>query len=141
MAAGRAGGRLSAGENETAQTRTLRHMPLRLTGVHHVAFVVDDVDAARAFYRDTLGLAEIERPPFKVDGFWMQVGEQQLHVAQGTEPAHLRNHFAFAVDDLEDACTQLEAAGISVSRGRVPGGNDQASVRDPWGNLIELIQQ
>ena len=116
-------------------------MPHRVTGVHHVAFVVDDVDAARAFYCDNLGLPEIPRPPFKVDGFWLQAGEQQVHVAQGTEVAHLRNHVALAVEDLVATCAELEAAGISVSRGRVPGGADQASVRDPWGNLVELVQQ
>ena len=35
---------------------------MRLTGIHHSSIVVTDMERARQFYRDILGLKQIERP-------------------------------------------------------------------------------
>ncbi len=117
-------------------------MSFRVTGVHHVAVVVEDLTTARTFYCDNLGLPEIQRPRFESEGFWVQIGAQQLHVSHGDEASHKRNHFAVGVEDIDDAVAQLEAAGVNVRRGPgVAGAGSQAFVRDPGGNLIELNEQ
>lgn len=117
-------------------------MGFRLTGVHHVAVVVEDLAAARTFYCDNFGLPEVQRPRFESEGFWVQIGAQELHVSQGDEAPHKRNHFALAVENITDAVAQLEAAGVTVRRGRdIAGAGSQAFVRDPGGNLIELNEQ
>lgn len=117
-------------------------MSLGATGVHHIAIVVNDLDAAHEFYCGALGLAEIPRPPFESEGFWAEIGELQLHVSHGDEPAPTRNHFALAVSDLDAAAQHLEQFGIPVRRGAgVAGAGAQAFTRDPSGNLLELNQQ
>ena len=53
--------------------------------VHHVSINVSDVDAA-AFYVDRLGLAIHipDRPDFGFPGAWLDAGNQQVHLIQGT---------------------------------------------------------
>jgi catechol 2,3-dioxygenase-like lactoylglutathione lyase family enzyme len=117
-------------------------VPFQIRGVHHVALVVEDLASAREFYCDGLGLEEIARPAFDSEGFWVQVGSQQLHVSSGAEIAPTRNHFAVEIVGLDDAVQHLTLMGIEVRRLReVEGAGAQAFVRDPWGNLIELNEQ
>lgn len=47
-----------------------------------------------------------------------------------------------AIVNLTEAVAHLEGCGIEVQRFRpVAGAGDQAFVRDPWGNPIELNEQ
>jgi glyoxylase I family protein len=120
-------------------------MSLPIIGVHHVALVVDDLAAARQFYGDVMGLTEIDRPNFKVDGVWFQLGASQLHiiVEDGYVVPESQQHFAVQVSDLDTAVASIEAHGVSVRTfgGRtLPGAGYQASLRDPSGNSIELNQ-
>jgi glyoxylase I family protein len=112
------------------------------TQLHHVNIVVDDLDAARTFYRDVLLLREIERPAFPTAGFWLEVGTSQVHVALGDEPAPTRHHFALEVTDFEAAVAHAESNGLRVTRFPVVEGvtASHAALRDPAGNLIELRQ-
>jgi len=45
-----------------------------------VSIPVKDLEASRSFYKEILGLQEIERPPFDFGGAWYQVGDRQLHL-------------------------------------------------------------
>jgi len=114
-----------------------------IIGVHHVAIQVDDVEAARAFYGEVLGLVEIDRPDFPVGGAWFQLGVDELHI--GAEDGHIapdRQHFALQVGDLDAAVAAIEIHGVSVRKTGLtfPGAGYQAFLRDPSGNLIELNQ-
>lgn len=118
-------------------------MNVDIVGVHHVNIQVADVAAARAFYGDALGLPEIERPDFDVDGLWFQLGAQQLHI--GAAHDHRgpdRQHFAVQVEDLDAAVATIESRGVAVRRAAqtLPGAGRQAFLRDPCGNLIEPNQ-
>ena len=73
--------------------------------------------AARAFYGDLLGLAELPKPERlrARGGVWFAVGEQQLHVGieEAFAPAR-KAHPALAVPragDLSALAAKLEAAG------------------------------
>ncbi len=115
---------------------------------HHVSFGVSDLDAARAFYADLLGLREVERPDFGFPGAWYQAGEAQVHLIalpegfEGVRPSPtltpITNHAAFEVDDYEKTLAEVEARGIEVLRTSPEVG--QLWIRDPDGNNIELIQ-
>jgi catechol 2,3-dioxygenase-like lactoylglutathione lyase family enzyme len=111
-------------------------------GIHHVAVIVHDLDAARDFYERVLELPMIDRPPFGVPGVWYALGEQQLHIAMfADDQPSPRAHFAIDVDDLDSAVRRIEASGVNVNHGpKAPGAGRQASVRDPSGNLIELSE-
>jgi len=117
---------------------------LTILGVHHIALQVDDLDAARRFYGEVMGLPEItDRPDFDVDGAWFQLGAHELHL--GVEDGHTasaRQHFAVEVSDLDVAVAAIESHGVPVRKlgPTFPRAGNQAFLRDPSGNLIELNQ-
>ena len=48
---------------------------------HHISLPVRDVSRSVAFYRDILGLTQIDRPNFNFQGAWFALGpDQQLHL-------------------------------------------------------------
>ena len=84
-----------------------------ITGIHHAQITVPKgtEEQARAFYCGVLGLPEIEKPESLKGrgGFWLQVGDRQVHV--GTEDVFDRlatkSHIAYQVDDVAvDARTE-----------------------------------
>ena len=108
-------------------------------GVHHVSINVDDVEAARRFYVDVLGLTErTDRPAFGFDGAWLNVGPQQVHLIEAELPTELGQHFAIEVDDLDAVVTELRATGIDVTDPKAVGARRQSFLHDPCGNLVEL---
>jgi len=110
-------------------------------GVHHVSINVDDLDAGRRFYVDSLGLAEIDRPELNVGGVWLQVGSQQIHLIELPPPPALGQHFSLLVDDLDTALAALADRNVEIDRmGGIAGVCRQAFLSDPAGNLIELTE-
>jgi glyoxylase I family protein len=116
-------------------------------GIHHVNITVGELDAGLAFYVGVLGMTQrSDRPTFSVDGAWLDIGLQQVHLVVGTPPAKTSDHFAIAVADVNAAVAELRAAaplphaGIQVSAPRGVANGQQAFLRDPWGNFIELQQ-
>ena len=111
------------------------------TGVHHVSVNVTDLDAAVAFYTDALGLRLREdRPALGVDGAWLDVGGQQVHLIAAPVPPDRGQHFALAVDDLDGTVTELRSRGVDVGDPSPVGTGRQAFLHDPSGNTIELHQ-
>ncbi|MDP6981300.1 MAG: VOC family protein [Myxococcota bacterium] len=119
-------------------------------GTHHVSLSVEDLDAARRFYGDLLGLPEIERPDFGFPGTWYQAGPVQLHLIETPESMRggpeastggkgnpIANHIAFEIEDYAATRVRLEAAGFEVTGlGENVG---QMFVGDPGGNTVEFI--
>jgi glyoxylase I family protein len=115
---------------------------MELVGIAHVALPVSDLAATRTFYAEALGLPEARRPDFGVDGYWFQLGGQQIHVfpIPGTE-VNVFQHFAVEVADVEAVTSELEGRGISVRRSpHVAGAGRQVFVQDPTGHQIEFNQ-
>jgi catechol 2,3-dioxygenase-like lactoylglutathione lyase family enzyme len=113
---------------------------MSLTGLHHVQINVPDVSAAVAFY-ELLGMRRRpDRPDIGVDGAWLDVGEQQIHLIEAQVPSDLGQHFALEVDDLDAMIASLRDRGVEV-REPSPLGEGlprQTSIHDPAGNRIEL---
>jgi catechol 2,3-dioxygenase-like lactoylglutathione lyase family enzyme len=118
--------------------------------IHHAQIMVPvGAEAqARAFYCQLLGLPEIEKPAALAarGGFWLQVGEEQLHVGvdragvdDGAARAARREHVAYEVDDLDRWRARLSAAGVAVRDGEAIPGYRRFELRDPFGNRIELL--
>ena len=116
-------------------------------------FAVDDVEQARAFYGDTLGIRITE-----------EMGTILiLHLAGGERPTVIypKPDFEpatytilnFPVDDIDEAVDALTAKGIELDRyegidqdekgiARAAGGGpDIAWFRDPAGNILSVIQE
>ncbi|HEV3071384.1 MAG TPA: VOC family protein [Solirubrobacteraceae bacterium] len=112
-------------------------------------FAVNDVEQARAFYGDTLGLKTSE-----------EHGLLTLHLA-GDRPTLVYprpNHkpaeytiLNFPVDDIDKAVDELSARGVSIERyegfeqderGIFRGGGPYiAWFKDPAGNVLSVLQE
>jgi catechol 2,3-dioxygenase-like lactoylglutathione lyase family enzyme len=109
--------------------------------VHHVALNVSDVEAAVAFYTDTLGGSlRADRPDFGIDGAWIDLGGQQVHLIEAPVPRNLGQHFAIQFADLDAVVGELRAKGIEVADPVESGLNRQTFINDPSGNPVELHQ-
>jgi catechol 2,3-dioxygenase-like lactoylglutathione lyase family enzyme len=118
-----------------------------------VRYIVDDVDAAIAFYCDQLGFEEVMHPapPFAM----LRRGDLRLNLSapsgmggggqtmpDGSVPAPGGwNRFALEVDHLEDIVERLRGAGVRFRSDVIVGvGGNQALIEDPAGNPVELFQ-
>ncbi len=114
--------------------------------IHHAQITVPEgaEDEARKFYCGVLGLPEVLKPDSLAGrgGFWIEVGDQQVHV--GTEPgvdrAATKAHLAYEVQDLAHWRDVLQQQGIAVLEGIPIPGYDRFEFRDPFGNRVEFIQ-
>ena len=112
---------------------------MRPLGVHHVAINVDDVETAKTFYVDVLGLTpRSDRPDFGFGGAWLDAGGQQVHLVEAKPPTDNGQHFALLVDDIDTVITELRDQAIIVSDAFPVGSARQAFINDPSGNTIEL---
>jgi catechol 2,3-dioxygenase-like lactoylglutathione lyase family enzyme len=115
--------------------------------------IVDDVDAAIAFYSERLGFQEVMRP---APTFAMlSSGELRLLLSQpsgeggggqampdGTRPEPGGwNRFALEVSDLARTVEMLRAAGAHFRNEIVTSvGGKQILLQDPFGHPIELFE-
>jgi methylmalonyl-CoA epimerase len=96
--------------------------------IRHVAIVVRDLDRALAFYRDVLGLEVSDRrqvPEEKVEIAFLSAGQAEIELLQPlTEEGGVArflerrgeglHHICLALDDIDTAMGQLDAAGARV---------------------------
>lgn len=113
---------------------------MKILELNHVAIAVRDVPASVAYYRDVLGLPEIERPAFPFPGAWFRLGQhQELHLIGEREGPPGEGHLALWVPDIAEAERELRARGARFSGPqRRPDGVLQLFLTDPDGNAIEL---
>ncbi len=116
--------------------------------MHHVSLCVTDLERAKRFYENVLGLRELDRPAFDFPGAWYQLGDRQLHLIVHTNPRTLRGtteidsrdgHFAVRVADYEATLAHLKESGIAVRErpvNQTPWA--QLYITDPDGNVVEL---
>jgi lactoylglutathione lyase len=103
-----------------------------MVGINHVALAVGDVDEAVEFYGRIFELELRGR----VHGMaFLDMGDQFLALAEGDDPvADRRRHFGLVVDDSRRVRSALQEAGVEVEPSR------GLRFRDPWGNLVEVVQ-
>ncbi len=101
------------------------------------SFSIDDVDAAQAFYGDTLGL-DVEKTDM---GFLELKLRDGSHVNVYTKPNHQPATFTvlnFIVPDVEKAVDELVAKGVKMEQYNMPQMNqdDRGIARDDYGPAI-----
>jgi lactoylglutathione lyase len=121
------------------------------TSYLHTMIRVRDIDAAKAFFCDLLGLEEVRRydnaagkftlvflappgqhdRPIELTYNWGSEEEYGLGRAFG--------HLAFGVDDIYATCAKLQAGGVTINR--PPRDGRMAFVKTPDGISIELLQK
>jgi len=131
---------------------------VEIQALHHVTLAATDLERSRRFYREILGLREIERPPFPFPGAWFEVaGGQQLHLVvhgdatlRGQKGIDTRdNHFAIRVADYGAAVDFLRSQGYREDadaldlmkmrlQPRATAGFPQIYILDPDRHVIEI---
>jgi catechol 2,3-dioxygenase-like lactoylglutathione lyase family enzyme len=118
-----------------------------------VRYIVNDIDAAIAFYCGHLGFQEVMHPnPFFAmlarDDLRLVLsrpgggpgGGQALADGRIPEPGGW-NRFSIEVADLDSFAAQLRSGGIHFRNEIVVGvGGKQALIEDPSGNPVELFE-
>jgi catechol 2,3-dioxygenase-like lactoylglutathione lyase family enzyme len=116
-----------------------------------IAFVtIVDIERAKSFYRDTLGLTLLsEEPPFALvfdaNGIMLRLGMgKELPEVPGTV-------LGWGVPDITSAVQEMERAGVRFERfpgmkqdelgiWSAPGGAKVAWFKDPDGNILSLSE-
>lgn len=117
-----------------------------ILSVHHaqITIPVGSESEAREFYCGVLGLEEIPKPESLAGrgGFWMQIGEVQIHVGveKGVERKNSKAHVAYLVDDLESWRERLQASDVEIIEGIPIPNYSRFEFRDPFGNRVEFLQ-
>ena len=120
---------------------------MKLLRIHHAQITVPPgaETEARAFYCALLGLQEVPKPAALAvrGGFWLQLGDAQIHVGVEENPnrAASRVHVAYEVDDLPGLAKELAARGVEMKDNEKIPGYERFEVRDPFGNRVEFLQQ
>jgi len=121
-------------------------------GIGAITLFVEDLEAAKQFYREVLGLpVAIEDDDSAVFNF----GNTIINVLKTTaareliEPAAVasrevgaRLQFTIEVDDVDAMCAELATRGVELLNGPMdrPWGVRTASFRDPGGHIREIAK-
>jgi len=131
-----------------------------LNKIEHVAFVVDDLEAAVSHYSDVWGLEVSHREHVAdqgVEEVMFQLGDSYLQLLGATGPdttvgkflerrGEGLHHIAYEVDDLEAMLASLKAKGVEMidDQPRLGGRGHMVAFVHPKANhglLVELIQR
>ena len=119
---------------------------MSLVRLDHINISTADLAETTAFFIDILGLEVGWRPDLPFGGAWLYAeGKDLVHLAEvGAKPLPSRgsalDHFAFAIDDYDEALRKLDARGITYRKLAPPGdtGIRQLFITDLNGVTIEL---
>lgn len=115
------------------------------------SFAVRDIDVARTFYRDTLGLDVNDGPMGTLELGAGDGAKVLLYPKPDHEPATF-TVLNFPVEDIDSAVDKLRDVGVKFERydtgdirtdgrgvSRNNGGPDIAWFRDPSGNILSVL--
>ena len=114
--------------------------------LHHVNVTVPSEleQRAKEFYGDVLGLEQVPKPSgSRPAGAGYQIGANQLHLSVDDDrPGPLSSrHICFAVSDLKAMEDKFRDADVEIIPDPRPiESNPRFYVRDPAGNLLEIVQ-
>ncbi len=115
-------------------------------------FAVDDIEAAKQFYGETLGLGvTVLSEEYGVTSIQLAGGRDTLIYAKPDFVPATYTIMNFEVDDIESAVDELGARGVELERyegfeqdekgiARGPGPSI-AWFKDPAGNILSVLQQ
>jgi catechol 2,3-dioxygenase-like lactoylglutathione lyase family enzyme len=118
---------------------------MTIKGLHHVQITIPagTEEEARQFYCQLLGLPEVEKPQSLRGrgGFWLQVGNRQVHVGteDGVDRKATKAHLAYEVTDVEEWKARFQQHGLQILDGVPIPGYARFEIRDPFGNRMEFI--
>jgi lactoylglutathione lyase len=124
-----------------------------ITALGHLALKVQDLEAMAHFYRDQVGLQEMERLRHADGDTWLiylRITDlQYLELIAGANTSQAPEdgpagvtHICFTIADLDVEAARLAKAGVALTSQIKTGldGNRGTWIVDPEGNRIELME-
>ena len=128
----------------------------RVTMIHHINIQISDRERTREWYEKVLGAEFLDRGPALNRGqLQLRLGNAELHTNDTPNPVQVPAvHFAAEIKDWDEMIAHLDSLGVPYSRTprSAPGadkdstwgsrdytGNHYTYIRDPDGNMIELV--
>jgi glyoxylase I family protein len=126
---------------------------MRITGIHHITLLVEDLDRSAAFYRNVLGLGIVKQTVndddsnarhliFGDDGRMLITCLEYPDLDEGRVGRGSTHHFALSVDSEAELAAwkqYLGERGVPTTDVMDRGGDFKSIYfRDPDGHLIEI---
>jgi len=116
----------------------------------HATIVTADLEGARRFFVDVVGLTVGRRPPFGVAGYWLYTNDRPvIHLIDATLPGHAGravpriDHIAFRIEtdaQWRSLRERVQSAGVPYQLADVPlSGETQLFVALDAGVVIEFV--
>ena len=121
-------------------------------GIAAITLFVEDLDAAKQFYRATFGLRVVfedrDSAVFRIGATMInllriEAADELIAPARvGPRDAGSGHVFSIEVADVDALCAELAARGVTLLNGPIdrPWGIRTASFADPDGNIWEITQ-
>jgi catechol 2,3-dioxygenase-like lactoylglutathione lyase family enzyme len=121
-------------------------------GIHAITLFVEDLAAAKEFYREAFGLSVVFETE---DSAVFRFGSTLINLLQTTAAPELigpaavapkeagsRFQFTIEVEDVDAMCAELKRRGVVLLNGPMdrPWGIRTASFRDPGGHIWEIAK-
>ena len=99
----------------------------------------DQLDPCLLFY-GMIGF-EQRQPPAGIAGraFWLERAGTQIHLMLKDQPTPPSGHVGIVVEAYEETLARLRERGHEIEPRREHWGSPRCYVRDPAGNLVELM--
>ena len=114
----------------------------RVTMIQHINIQISDKERSREWYEKVLGVEYLDRGPELNQGqLQLRIGSGEVHSTLTPTP-NPSGHFALENRDWEEMIANLDALEVpySASAIRDYSGGHSTYIRDPDGNMIELVQ-
>lgn len=118
-----------------------------IMGLHHVQITIPKgcEEQGKDFYCRVLGLQELEKPDSLKGrgGFWLQLGQQEVHVGteDGFDRLTTKAHIAYQVADIQYWRKKLAEHQVEILDSVPIPHYERFEFRDPFGNRVEMIQE
>lgn len=123
-------------------------VPFEPVGLDHLLLIVRGMDDAERFYGDVLGCTVRNRLPDNAmvelsAGIVLVDAADPKGAWAGSELGRNVDHFAIATSWWDEAAMRAHLArhGIAIEEQRAEEGSLSFYIRDPSGNMVELIRQ
>jgi catechol 2,3-dioxygenase-like lactoylglutathione lyase family enzyme len=119
----------------------VRPAPSNANMIQHVTREIppSQLDGCVHFYR-LLGFQPVPAPPgIAGRALWLQRGSTQLHLMPRDDARPQSGHVGVVVERYENTLAELRRDGHDVEPRREHWGSPRAYVRDPAGNLVEVM--